>query len=85
MFSSVSTLNSRIEELEQHKIHLLEKLKSLGDKSGLEYIIKTQGLENVKGKQIENRVKQEAYDPAARREEHDKAYEAQKKANKPAK
>ena len=28
MFSSVSGLNARIEELEQHKYHLLEKLKS---------------------------------------------------------
>ena len=27
MFDSVSGLNSRIEELEQHKLHLLEKLK----------------------------------------------------------
>jgi hypothetical protein len=56
MFSSVSTLNSRIEELEQHKIHLLQQLKSKGDSGGLEYIIKTQGLENLKGKKIQNRV-----------------------------
>jgi len=42
MFASVSTLNTRIEELEQHKIHLLDKLKrEYGDKGGLEYIIKT--------------------------------------------
>jgi prefoldin subunit 5 len=27
MFASVSALNKRIEELEQHKLHLLEKLK----------------------------------------------------------
>lgn len=27
MFNAVSGLNSRIEELEQHKLHLLKKLK----------------------------------------------------------
>lgn len=41
MFQSVSALNKRIEELEQHKLHLLEKLKAQGDKGGLEYIVKT--------------------------------------------
>lgn len=41
MFSSVSQLNQRIEELESHKLHLLDKLKSYGDKGGLEYIVKT--------------------------------------------
>jgi phage shock protein A len=28
MFSSVSDLSSRIEELEQHKLHLLDRLKN---------------------------------------------------------
>ena len=41
MFNSVSSLNQRIEELEQHKLHLLDKLKAYGDKGGLEYIVKT--------------------------------------------
>ena len=41
MFASVSALNKRIEELEQHKLHLLEKPKLQGDKGGLEYIVKT--------------------------------------------
>lgn len=41
MFSSVSNLNARIEELESHKMHLLNKLKKYGDKGGLEYIIQT--------------------------------------------
>ena len=41
MFTSVSALNARIEELESHKLLLLEKLKGYGDKGGLEYIIKT--------------------------------------------
>ena len=45
MFSSVSGLNARIEELEQHKYHLLEKLKSYGDKGDLSYIVKTQKLD----------------------------------------
>ena len=47
MFEQTSALNARIEELESHKLLLLEKLKALGDKSGLEYIIKTQKLDNV--------------------------------------
>ena len=47
MFDSVSGLNKRIEELESAKILLLTKLKTHGDKGGLEYIIKTQNLENV--------------------------------------
>jgi hypothetical protein len=41
MFSAVSSLNGRIEELEQHKLHLLSKLKKYGDKGDLSYIIKT--------------------------------------------
>lgn len=41
MFASVSGLNSRIEELEQHKLHLLEKLKGFGDRGDLSYIVKT--------------------------------------------
>jgi len=41
MFNSVSALNQRIEELESHKLHLLNKLKGFGDKGGLEYIVKT--------------------------------------------
>ena len=41
MFQAVSGLNGRIEELEQHKLHLLEKLKKTGDKGDLIYIIKT--------------------------------------------
>lgn len=45
MFYSVSGLNSRIEELEQHKLHLLSKLKTYGEKGDLSYIIKTQKLD----------------------------------------
>ena len=63
MFNSVSALNIRIEELESHKLQLLSKLKSLGDKGGLEYIIKTQKLENLQAKEFENRVQVENYDP----------------------
>ena len=63
MFDSVSNLNARIEELEQHKLHLLNKLKKYGDKGGLEYIIKTQNLEGVKGKEFNDRVKVEDYKP----------------------
>lgn len=63
MFNSVSALNQRIEELESHKLHLLNKLKEHGDKGGLEYIVKTQKLNNVESKQFENRVVVESYDP----------------------
>lgn len=63
MFNSVSALNQRIEELESHKLHLLNKLKDHGDKGGLEYIVKTQKLNNVESKQFENRVVVESYDP----------------------
>jgi len=41
MFASVSGLNARIEELETHKLHLLDKLKGYGDRGDLGYIVKT--------------------------------------------
>ena len=87
MFNSVSALNTRIEELESHKLQLLAKLKSLGDKGGLEYIIKTQKLENLQAKEFENRVQVENYDPQARRDEHenilqDEYRETRKKSQK---
>ena len=48
MFASTSSLNARIEELEQHKLHLLDKLKSYGDRGDLGYIVKTQKLTEIK-------------------------------------
>lgn len=69
MFNSVSALNTRIEELENHKLHLIQKLKQYGDKGGLEYIIKTQNLDNIESKDFENRVVVEKYDPQKRRDE----------------
>jgi hypothetical protein len=63
MFQAVSGLNQRIEELEQHKLHLLQKLKKYGDKGDLSYIIKTQNLENVKGKEFDGKVEVEDYKP----------------------
>ena len=68
MFTSVSALNQRIEELESHKLHLLSKLKGYGDKGGLEYIVKTQKLDQIESKQFENRVQVETYDPQATRD-----------------
>ena len=68
MFNSVSALNQRIEELENHKLHLLNKLKGYGDKGGLEYIVKTQNLDQLESKQFENRVQVENYDPQAARD-----------------
>ena len=41
MFNQTSALNARIEELENHKLLLLDKLKGYGDKGSLDYIIKT--------------------------------------------
>ena len=67
MFASVSGLNSRIEELEQHKLHLLEKLKSYGDRGDLGYIVKTQKLEDIKAKEMKDRVVLEDYKPEANR------------------
>ena len=56
MFESVSGLNARIEELEQHKLHLLEKLKGYGDRGDLGYIVKTQKLGDIKAKEMKDRV-----------------------------
>jgi len=39
MFDSVSGLNKRIDELEEHKIHLLEKLKSIVSFNTFSYFI----------------------------------------------
>lgn len=77
MFNSVSSLNQRIEELETHKLHLLSKLKGYGDKGGLEYIVKTQKLENVQSKEFDARVVVEDYDPAANRAEADRQHAAE--------
>ena len=67
MFQAVSGLNGRIEELEQHKLHLLQKLKKYGDKGDLGYIIKTQKLEGVKGKEFDGKVEVEDYKPESNR------------------
>lgn len=76
MFSSVSGLNKRIDELEAHKIHLLDKLKALGDRGGLDYIVKTQKLDEMKAKELENPVQVDAdYDPQKNRELRDREYE----------
>lgn len=82
MFQSVSNLNSRIEELESHKLQLLNKLKGYGDKGGLEYIVKTMGIENIQAKDFEGRVKVEEYDPEARRAEADKKYAEERRRKK---
>jgi len=38
MFNSVSSLNKRIEELEDHKKNLLDKLKRDGNTTDLDYL-----------------------------------------------
>ena len=80
MFQAVSGLNGRIEELEQHKLHLLQKLKKTGDKGDLSYIIKTQKLENVKGKEFDGKVTVEDYNPEELRKQRDAEFAAQKAA-----
>lgn len=79
MFESVSGLNSRIDELEEHKLHLLNKLKSLGDRGDLTYIVKTQKLEDMKAKEMKNRVVVEEYKPESHRKEKDLEYERKMK------
>ena len=61
MFKSVSGLNQRIEELEQHKLHLLNKLKGYGDRGDLSYIVKTQKLDDLKAQELKDRVTVEDY------------------------
>ena len=58
---------------------MLNKLKKYGDKGGLEYIIKTQKLEGVRGKDFTDRVKVEEYKPEEAREKRDAEF-AQKQA-----
>lgn len=67
MFASVSGLNARIEELEQHKLHLLEKLKGYGDRGDLTYIVKTQKLDLIQPKEIKDKVEIEDYQPEKNR------------------
>ena len=78
MFAAVSGLNGRIEELEQHKLHLLQKLKKYGDKGDLGYIIKTQKLEGVKGKEFDGKVVVEDYNPEALRKQKDAFFQQNK-------
>lgn len=85
MFASVSALNSRIEELEQHKLHLLEKLKQYGDRGDLDYIVKTQGLDKIESKTFESRVQVEKYDPEGDRAANDRAKYEEHKRKKAAK
>ena len=75
MFASVSGLNNRIEELENHKLHLLEKLKKLGDRGDLSYIVKTQKLDDIKVKEMKDRVSREPYNPEDGRKARDEEYE----------
>jgi len=75
MFKSVSGLNARIEELEQHKLHLLDKLKSYGDRGDLSYIVKTQKLGDIKAKEMKDRVHIEDYQPERNRDQRDKEYQ----------
>ena len=75
MFKSVSGLNARIEELEQHKLHLLDKLKGYGDRGDLTYIVKTQKLGDIKAKEMKDRVQIEDYQPERNRDQRDKEYQ----------
>lgn len=88
MFASVSGLNARIEELEQHKLHLLQQLKKTvsilvlylsqlliqGNVGDLSYIVKTQKLDDIQTKEMQNRVQLEDYKPEKNRPQRDKDY-----------
>lgn len=74
MFKSVSGLNARIEELESHKLNLLEQLKKSGDRGDLTYIVKTQGLSKIQAKEMKDRVVLEDYQPEKNRSQKDKEY-----------
>lgn len=76
----MSGLNARIEELEQHKLHLLEKLKGYGDRGDLGYIVKTQKLGDIKAKEMKDRVQVEDYKPEETRAQRDKEFRAQEAA-----
>ena len=56
MFNSVASLNTRIDELESHKMHLFKKLESYGDRSDLNFLIKTQKLEFLQAPPIKNPI-----------------------------
>ena len=75
MFESVSLLNSRIEELEGHKLVLLEKLKNLGDRSNIEYILRVQKIDYSSYKPTEATVHIDEYIPELNREAKDLEYE----------
>ena len=76
MFDSVSGLNKRIDELEEHKLHLFKKLESYGERSDLSYIVKTQKLDKMKPKEPENPIKVDPdYDPAKNREKHEEDHQ----------
>ena len=49
-------MNARIEELESHKVKLIDKLTSLGVKGDRSYIIETQKLDKIKPREIKDGV-----------------------------
>ena len=57
----------------------MQRLKKLGDKGDLTYIIKTQKLENVKGKEFEGMVVVEDYNPEALRKHRDAEFAEQQR------
>lgn len=74
MFSSVSLLNSRIEELEGQKLILLQKLKDLGDRSNIEYLLKIQKIDYNQFRVAEKTAEIEEYLPELNREAKDIEY-----------
>ena len=55
---------------------MLQKLKKTGDKGDLSYIIKTQKLENVKGKEFDGKITVEDYNPEELRKQRDAEFAA---------
>ncbi len=79
MYGSVSLLNSRIEELEGQKLILLQKLKDLGDRSNIEYILRMQKIDYNQFRVPEKTVQVEEYLPELNRDAKDIEYYEQKK------
>lgn len=59
----MSQLNKRIEELENHKKSLQDKLKKFEMKPDLDYLLESQGIKNLEAKKPDFKVTVENYDP----------------------
>jgi hypothetical protein len=61
-------LNKRIEELENHKKSLQDKLRKHETKPDLDYLLESQGIKNLEAKKLD-KVNVENYNPEAMKRE----------------